>query len=216
MSDPDWGQVELESRLWYRRTRPARARARLLALHGYAENPGRILAALDRPTFADVDIVAPLGPHQFYNRRGEVVGSWMTRFRRADQIRFLLVGLERMVRGIDRESEPLPWAVFGFSQGAATVHRLRVLSDLPFEAAYALAGDMPPEVEEVLGERSPRPVTLLWGTEDDRVPPATLQADAARYEAAGWPVETVTAPGGHDYLPALLDRVAAALPRAEV
>lgn len=216
MTGPAWEHVELLSRLWFRRSAPARPQVRLLALHGYAENPARLLEAFDRPGFARVDVVAPLGPHQFYNRGGEVVGSWMTRLHRADQIRFLLAGLTRLVEEVDREHGGLPWATFGFSQGAATVHRLRVLSDLPLRHAFAFAGDMPPEVREALRERPPRRLEILGAEDDTRVPADTLRADADAYRAAGWPVEIHAFAGGHAYLPAVLDHVAGRLGAGEV
>ena len=208
MDVEEWGQVDLPGRLYFRRSRPEKPRARLLALHGYAENPTRILAALARPALGRIEVVAPLGPHQFYNRAGEVVGSWMTRFRREDQIDALLRGLERVVAAIDGADGPLPWFAFGFSQGAATAHRLRVLSDLPLNRVFALAGDMPPEVRANLASRDPRRLDIHWGESDDRVAPAVLQGDVEAYQAAGWPVSGWGWPGGHDYLPGAVDAIA--------
>jgi predicted esterase len=202
---PDWAEFTLPTRAYALVERPSRPRCLLIGFHGYAEDPSLCLEGLRRAGIQGAILAAPMGQHHFYNRAGEVVASWMTSFRREDQVEQILSYARELIEGLDPDEGGLPLYLMGFSQGAATAYRVAALGGLKVERLFILAGDMPPEVRGALETGPPVATTLLWGEEDRRVPRKPLDADLARLNAAGWPCEMLTLEGGHDYFPAAME-----------
>jgi predicted esterase len=193
---------------------PARPESVLIAFHGYGETPQKLLELFAAAGITDRSlVVAPWGLHHYYDRKGEVVASWLTRFERECRIEELRRHSLRIWEEIRRRHGELPLALFGFSQGAANVYRVGLLPELPARALYVLGGDMPPETVSELAAAPRRPVHLLWGEGDEVVPIERMEADAARLAAAGFPLARTVVKGGHALLPSLLLEVRQGLRR---
>ena len=190
---------------------PSDPRSVLVAFHGYAQNPGVVLSRFEEAGITERHlVVAPWGPHQFYDRQGEVVASWMTRHRRERQVQLLLQHAKLLWSSlVESGHEKLPLDLFGFSQGGAQAYRVGMLAGLPVRTIFVLAGDLPPECRAHLKSRPHGPPVLqLWGRQDRRVPLAVRERDQEALALAGYPHDAALADGGHELLDALLRRVA--------
>jgi predicted esterase len=183
-------------------------KAVLVGFHGYGEPPERTLRALAQIRPLPLARWAPRGPHHFYDRRGRVVASWMTRFDREAQIEQQVESARALFQAMTKRHGELPVFLLGFSQGVATAWRATVLSGQPVAHVFQLAGDMPPEVAAKLRGHRPRGVTMIIGRDDTVVDFATMVRDEDRLRDAGWEPELHEVDGGHDYLPAALELVA--------
>lgn len=200
---------ELSRRAHVLRRLPERPQGVLVGLHGYGEAAARTMEALASTGLSDHVLVAPMAGHHFYNRRGEVVASWMTQYEREQQVEELLEHGSALIERLRSEHGALPIWLLGFSQGAAHAYRLALLTELGLAGVFVLAGDLPPEAIAALATPGRRPpFYLLWGESDERVPIQVARADLARLRAAGIAAELESFPGGHDYLPAAMRRVA--------
>ncbi len=182
-------------------------RAVLLAFHGYAET-GEISARAWRSCVDHgVAVVAPTAPHHFYTRSQNVVASWMTSYERNQRINEQIEYVRGLYAAIVARYGARPVFGAGFSQGAATLYRARVLAGLDLRELFVVAGDMPPEVASALSAVEPCPLTMLLGSEDTRVGQDVLDRDGHALEQAGWSFERVTMPGGHEISDAVVDAV---------
>jgi predicted esterase len=186
---------------------PERVDAILIGFHGYGGGPERALAALREVGVPNLLRVAPMGPHHFYDRRQNVVASWMTRFRRDEQIDQQVQYVQRLEESLRTRFGLVPLFVFGFSQGVAVTYRAAVMAKLNLARVFCLGGDMPPEVRDALLTAAPIPVTLLRGTQDRAAGAAAMDGDLARLQAEGWPAELHEVSGAHDYLRGALEIV---------
>jgi predicted esterase len=205
-----WHSVDVTTRAYVLVDAPPQPRATLLAFHGYAEHPRQALQAMRQAGLSQVLLAAPMGQHHFY-RSDEVVASWMTRHERRDQIRQIVAFLEAIWEELARRYTELPLYCAGFSQGAATAYRAAALSRLPVRRLFVLAGEMPPEVAAALARTRPVPATLFWGEQDTRLARSVFERDSVWLKAAGWPAELRTLPGGHGWLPGVVEAIALAV-----
>ncbi len=172
----------------------------LVGFHGYAKNSGRHLDHLlgipgvSRWVVCAVDALYP-----FYNRTGEVVGSWMTRRNRElaidDNVRYV-ASVVSEVRRETGDSGAL--VIAGFSQGVAMAYRAALRCGFPCHGLMVLAGDVPPEIAAGDTPHFP-PVLLGRGTWDKVYNEARMNEDLevlARKQAA---VETCVFEGGHEW-----------------
>lgn len=194
-----WLELSVQTRRYVLVDAPPKPRCIILGFHGYAERPAHCLEGLRKAGVVGALLVGPMGPHQFYNRDGKVVTSWMTKFHREHHIEQILEFTRLALDQVEAQYGELPLFVFGFSQGASTAYRVATLAELSARRVFALAGDLPPEVVEALPELPPVAITILHGSDDLRVPAAPLEADFRRLQELAWPVEYLEYPGGHDY-----------------
>lgn len=185
---------------------PDQVEAILVGFHGYGESPERALGALRTVAVSHLLRVAPMAPHHFYDRQGNVVASWMTRFRREDQIAQQVEYARSLEERLRSRFGAVPLFLFGFSQGVAAAYRAGVLAGLDVARIFCLGGDMPPEVQEALLTSRPIPVTLLLGGADRRFA-SKMEADRVRLREQGWPAEFHTVAGGHEYAAAAMEIV---------
>jgi predicted esterase len=191
--------LELTARAYVLLEKDDRVDAILVGFHGYGESPERTMEALRQVDVPNLLRVAPMGQHHFYDRHGNVVASWMTRFERDHQIEQQLGYVSSLHEALRARYPGVPLFVLGFSQGTAIAYRAAVLAGLTAGRIFCLAGDMPPEVRRVLGTKPPVPVTLLWGKQDRVVDPSAMEADLHDLVDHGWPAELHVVPGGHEY-----------------
>lgn len=194
-----WLELDQQTRAYVLVDAPATPRCVILGFHGYAERPAHCLEGLRKAGVEGALLVGPMGQHQFYNREGKVVASWMTKFHREQQVEQILRFVQDILTRIEDQYGALPLFVFGFSQGASTAYRAACLGGRAVRRIFALAGDIPPEVAERLPRLEPVPTTILHGRQDQLVPAAPLEADFRRLEGLSWPVEYREFAGGHEY-----------------
>jgi predicted esterase len=185
-------------------TAPASPEYCLIAYHGYAEAAEKPMDALAEANFDDGALLAPLAPHQFYNRAGEVVGSWMTKFDRERRVEELLEHARKLWEQAVSRWGGLPLFLFGFSQGGANAYRVALLCGLAVRRCFVLGGDQPPEAAAVAASpESPR-FTLMVGQEDQELFLRTMENDHRSLAERGYNAEHLSIQGGHDYLPEAL------------
>jgi len=189
----------------------APAQAVLIGFHGYGQNAGEHLAALERiPSAERLHLAAIQGLHPFYRPRTRDIGaSWMTALDREQAIVDNVAYVGRTVGEIRRAfaaageseragEERLPLVYLGFSQGAAMAWRAAVLAGHRCDGMVAVVGDMPPELADEDLSRLP-PTLIGQGEEDEWYDEAKREADVRRLRAGGAQVESVVFQGGHDW-----------------
>ncbi len=179
----------------------------LVGFHGYAEAAE---IALERLVAVDPDgawlRVAVQGLNRFYRRRSnEVIAGWMTRQDRELAIADNLAYVQVVVDAVAREwpvSAPLVYS--GFSQGVAMAFRAAVASAGRVAAVLAVAGDIPPEIDQGQLARIPR-VLVARGSADPWYTAAKVEADERRLEQAGVACARCRFTGGHEWAAAVTD-----------
>ncbi len=179
----------------------------LVGFHGYGENAEIHLAELRRLPGADrFRRVAVQALHRFYNtKKGEVVGSWMTKLDREQAIADNLAYVSRVLDEVERDFGPAPGLVYvGFSQGAAMAYRCAARIARPCQGVIVLGGDVPPDVADDPSASLP-PVFIGRGTEDTWYTGAKHARDLEVLRARGAAVETLVFEGGHEWTTAFLE-----------
>ena len=173
----------------------------LVGFHGYGENAERHLETLlGIPGVEAWRVASVQALHRFYERRtGQVVGSWMTSQDREQAIRDNISYVRDVVaelRSPGDSDTPLVYA--GFSQGVAMAYRAALGAGHRRDGLIALAGDVPPELQQVPADRWP-PVLLGCGRTDAWYTETKLRADLACLRSSGVTHEAVVFDGGHEW-----------------
>jgi predicted esterase len=170
----------------------------LVGFHGYGENAERSLADLRAiPGSEEWRLAAVQALHPFYNQKtGEVVGCWMTKQDReqaiADNTAYVRAAIDRLrPPGANRLL-----AVAGFSQGVAMAWRAAAGSVARCDGVIALAGDIPPELEDLSGIGE---ALIGCGTQDKWYAAEKLQHDLDRLKAQGVSARSCVFDGGHEW-----------------
>lgn len=171
----------------------------LVGCHGYGENAEMHLDDLERAVdSAPWLLVAIQGLHRFYNRRGEVVASWMTSQDRdeaiADNVRYV-AAVVRQAQSAAAGTVPLVYA--GFSQGTAMACRAAAYGGRRGDGIILLGGDIPPEIKAE--SRALPPALIGRGRRDDLYPHAKLEEDVNYLTSRACPVQVVEFEGGHEW-----------------
>ncbi len=194
--------------------------------HGYGQLAARFIEA-----FAPLDdgtrlIVAPEALSRFYldpipvrreQREPRVGATWMTREDRlveiTDYVNYLELVAAEVRQHLSGASPRI--VVLGFSQGAATVSRWLVASDLRADHLVLWGGGIPPELELASWATLLRgaSITLVAGDADTIVPPAAVAREAERLSSAGVAFHVQRFGGGHTIDADALTSLAANLQR---
>ena len=169
----------------------------VVALHGRGDGPEiptRVYRALHQP----FRFVMPRGPLEL--EQGYAWFSVRTVDEQTDVLATEIVaqadGVARVVEAL-RASEPRPSRVIvaGFSQGGILTYALASRHGALFDAAFPMAGWLPPSLcPPSAPERTP-PMRALHGGDDEWVAPALAEATVASLRAAGFDVELRMFPG---------------------
>jgi len=173
----------------------------LMGFHGYAEAAETEFRRLESIEGSDQwFIVAMQGLHRFYRRStNEVVASWMTRQDRELAISDNAAYASAVLNVVTRDAVASPSLVLsGFSQGVAMAYRVAVMKDRKVRGIIALAGDVPPELDNATLGRIPSAL-LGRGDQDEWYTAEKLESDEKRLRAAGVEVEVVRFAGGHEW-----------------
>jgi predicted esterase len=179
----------------------------LVGFHGYGENAEIHFEELCRLPGADrFRRVAVQALHRFYNtKKGEVVGSWMTRLDREEAIADNLAYVTQVLDEIERDFGKAPGLVYiGFSQGAAMAYRCAARIARPCLGVVVLGGDVPPDVGEDPTASLP-PVFIGRGTEDTWYTEPKHARDLEALRSRGASVEALVFEGGHEWSPAFVE-----------
>jgi predicted esterase len=179
-----------------------------LACHGYGQLASRFMRRFEALDDGSRWIVAPEGLNRFYiesspgpHGPGSKVGAtWMTREDRLTDIDDCVAYLDAvhawMFDRVDRDAVMLN--VIGFSQGMSTVVRWAVRTAARIDHLALWAGSWPPEIEPSADLFGGARLSLVAGTLDRSVPPASANQLAARLAAAGLDANLEQFEGGHD------------------
>ena len=185
---------------------PDHSRATLVGFHGYKENAAIHMEVMrriagDRP----IGLISIQGLHRFYASGGTVVASWMTKEDREHAIADNVAYIGKVLTMVaDEFGMTRPMIYVGFSQGVAMAFRAAALVQRPCDGVIALASDVPPDVAP-LAASLPR---VLYGRgENDELYPAIQSAtDLEVLRAAGVRVDATTFAGGHEWMPAFIEK----------
>ena len=182
----------------------------LVGFHGYGESAERHLRELDQVDgIGDWLVVSVQGLHRYYDRRdGEVVASWMTSQDRERMITNNLSYVASIIDTIHRRYETTSTIVYcGFSQGVAMAYRAATRLPLTAAGIIALAGDVPPELQDDDTIRWP-PVLIGRGDSDERYSEAQMNADLSFLKTTDADVEAVVVEAGHAWADAFREGMA--------
>jgi predicted esterase len=133
--------------------------------------------------------------HPFINVKGDPGSCWMTRrdrdLRISENVSYVDAVLDD-VKQYYAVSDTI--VLHGFSQGAGMACRVAMLGKCSVAGVMLLGGDIPPELD-VLGRMVK--VHLGRGDSDRFYPQTQFEADTARLQDAGVPVEVTLYHGGH-------------------
>jgi predicted esterase len=181
-----------------------------VGFHGYAESAEREMERLQSIEGAgNWTLVAVQALHRFYRNKGtEVVASWMTRQDRDHAVDDNTAYVRRVIDSVvlaygKRETV----FVGGFSQGASMAYRAACALGRPVAGVIALAGDVPPELDESALAHIPA-VLIGRGIGDDWYTQEKLRRDETRLKAAGVTVRYVEFDGAHEWTPPFAAEVA--------
>jgi predicted esterase len=172
----------------------------LVGFHGYGENAERHLAELRRiPGAAGWALCAVQALHTFYNRQGEVIASWMTRFNREEAIADNIAFVGGVVAEVRRVLPPETCLVYlGFSQGAAMAYRAAAACGHTCQGVIVLGGDLPPEIAERDLPGFP-PVLLGRGSSEEWYDAVKMEHDVELLRAKGVDIHPLIFDGGHEW-----------------
>lgn len=171
----------------------------LCGFHGYKENAETHMDVLrriagDRPW----RVISVQALHRFYNKGGDVVGSWMTKQDREHAITDNVAYVAAVLSEVPEESgAALPLVYAGFSQGVAMAYRAAVFAGRPCDGLIVLAGDVPPDVAPVAAHL---PAILLGrGKGDQWYTAEKASRDLALFRESGTDVVEHVFDGGHEW-----------------
>jgi predicted esterase len=175
--------------------------ALVVALHGFGENPERMLRAADRLFGTQAVIVALQGPYQFFLSPAarEVGYGWITNRRPAESIRLhrdmVLHALEEAGNefGIGKNRRIL----MGFSQSVALNYRFASACPGAVGGVLAVCGGLPGDWDKILHDPIPAPVLHVAAQDDAYYPPQVTQAYEATLRRHAADVQLLRVDGGH-------------------
>jgi predicted esterase len=172
----------------------------VVGFHGYGESAERHLEELRRiPGAAGWALCAVQALHPFYNRHGEVIASWMTRFDREHAIADNVAYVAAVVGELRRELPPGTCLVYlGFSQGASMAYRAAAGCGHPCQGIIVLGGDLPPELADHDLAGFP-PVLLGRGSSEEWFDAAKMEHDVELLRAKGVDIQPLIFAGGHEW-----------------
>ena len=191
----------------------ASAREVWIVLHGYGQLAARFLRQ-----FAPLDdgarsIVAPEGLSRFYaeaGRNDKIGACWMTREDRLAEIEDYVRYLDALYDEVMRDAVAAPVTVLGFSQGTATAARWLAQGNAMAGRLILWGGEVPPDLDLAAARERWEKTNVLFvvGSEDPFITPKVLARDEQRLREHGIPFRVERFGGGHEIVPAVLERVA--------
>ncbi len=150
---------------------PKNTKAIWFVFHGYGQLAFYFLKKFEILSTLGIRVIAPEGLSRYYLKEssGRVGASWMTKEDRLTDISNYLSFLSTAYHKIKDEYELMPpVCALGFSQGAATVCRWAVSSNIPLSHLVLWAGLLPPDLELEKGQNyfNDKQVHFVYGEKD--------------------------------------------------
>jgi predicted esterase len=183
----------------------------MVGFHGYAENADLQLQRLrEIPGSERWLLVSIQALHRFYHRQKDVVASWMTRQDRELAIDDNVSYVENTLHAVRGRWPTTERTLFlGFSQGVAMAFRAAVRSRGE-AGVVAVAGDVPPEIDDAALARLAR-VVILRGTADELYSAEQFAKDRERLQQVGVAVQSLGFTGAHEWTPETSAMIASVL-----
>jgi len=168
----------------------------LIALHGYGQLAKFFLQKFKGLT-ANIQVVAPEGPHRFYlqGSSGRVGASWMTREARELDINDNLVWLNALLSELQKSYSPKKITLLGFSQGAATAARWYQQNPSAFDQLILWAAVFPPDIDAGTFPNG-KPLHFVLGSKDEFYQGEAGEQLKETYKTLGFEVHSFN--GKHD------------------
>jgi phospholipase/carboxylesterase len=179
----------------------------LIAFHGYGQSCQGFIRNFQSLKDKGILVAAPQGVNQFYWENKRPGFCWMTSHMREFTIRDNMTYVARMMGEIDQKYTFDDQRIFllGFSQGVAMAFRFGSLGMVDPKGVIACGGDLPPDVEEQLGDMEPFPALVVHGKQDSVVPPEKSEECIQSLQRHGFDVESHFFEGEHDIPQAQMD-----------
>ena len=184
----------------------------LIATHGYGQSAKSFMRNLEPLRNKHVLIVSAQAPNQFYWQQGQppkIGYSWMTSYMREYTIQNNLGYMARLWDTLRERWRFDERRVFllGFSQGSAMAYRLAASGILRPAGVIACGGDLPPDVEDQLGDSEKFPVLVTHGEQDASMSHEKAVEGEQALRKAGFDVSTQYFQGEHDLPPEEVERI---------
>lgn len=189
-----------------------------IACHGYGQLAGRFIRQFDPLVSESRVIAAPEALHRFYldppdrpaaERR--VGATWMTREDRENDIADYVSYLDDVCGTLLATAPRARVVGFGFSQGAATISRWAVATEIRIGRLILWGSGLPPDLDWARAEVRLRSIPLLFvaGDRDAFATPARVAEQEALLRQRGVRFEVHRFSGGHSVEPNVLLEVGA-------
>lgn len=179
--------------------------------HGYGQLGAYFIRHFTPLTDTDstLVVVAPEGLSRFYlqGTSGRIGASWMTREDRTAEIADYISYLNQLAETVLVEcAADVQITVLGFSQGAATVSRWLAQATFRPKRLVLWAGAFPPDVDFTVASHLAQrvPISLVFGTQDEFISVADLEAQQAFLQKLGATPEVIHFAGKHELNAAVL------------
>jgi len=173
----------------------------LVGFHGYGEHAERLLSELTLIPGTDEWLLLSIqGLHRFYSKSGRhVVSSWMTRQDRDSAITDNVAYINDVVGAVRETHATTSTVVYcGFSQGVAMAYRAAAHGNHRCHGIVALAGDLPPELQDDRGIKWP-PILIGRGNTDEWYTQDKMNADLTFFHSINIKPETCRFNAGHEW-----------------
>ena len=173
-----------------------------IACHGYGQLAGHFIRKFDVVAREDTLVVAPEGLSRFYwgGLSGDVKASWMTKEDRLNEIADFSDYLSQVYQHYRAQlPEDTVFILLGFSQGVATQMRWIMRAFPEFQHLILWAGTVPEDIDyqPALDYFRDKRLHFVYGTQDQFLTEARLQAYQAQVGETGLTFETSTFEGRH-------------------
>jgi predicted esterase len=174
--------------------------------HGYGQLAGRFIQAFASIASDTRAILAPEGLHRFYldppdrpAAQRRVGATWMTREDREHDIEDNTAYLDTLIHELRRSAPDAALTVLGFSQGAATMSRWAVASELAVARLIVWGAELPPDLDwhRARSRLATTPLLLVMGERDEYMTPGRIAEHRAHLDRHGIPHAWTGFPGGH-------------------
>lgn len=172
--------------------------------HGYGQMANYFIKNFNCLNNGKNYIIAPEALSRFYlkNFSGRVGATWMTREDRLTDIdnyvRYLDTVYEAVIHKL--AGHPVKISLLGFSQGAATISRWAMQSNIPFDQILLWAGIFPPDLDFEKGKEKwkNKKTYVIYGDKDPYLDEQRLEEQNGLAAKLGIVPETIVFSGKHE------------------
>lgn len=170
--------------------------------HGYGQLSEFFIKNFECLDLKENFIIAPQGLSRFYLREftGRVGATWMTSYDRELEIENYLRMLTHIYKKETAQAQhSFKTILHGFSQGAATISRWAVLTDIAFDALNLWGGRFPPDIDDAMAKEqlADKHFSIYLGNQDKYIDAQQREEQMALLEKRGLSPEIHVYEGEH-------------------